>query len=235
MASNLVKKIKMNKPELPVYNVSFIGERDRRKFINRVEKIVRGSMEYKDYIKYLKEFIELNSCLFLKKVTNTNTNGKTTHVSIEIHHEPLTLYDIVEIVLTKHEDSGIPINDLLIADEVMRAHYENMIGLVPLSKTVHEIIHNSDKLFIPLHMVYGEVSKFLESYDQWISDEIYEKIEKKSEKSRSMTPDQFDAMTQELKILDIKGYDEIEKLDIQNDEEKEAITNEYLLNNTSAA
>ena len=35
--------------------------------VKRVERIVRGSMEYRDYIKFLKEHMELNSCISLKK------------------------------------------------------------------------------------------------------------------------------------------------------------------------
>ena len=59
----------------------------------------------------------------------------------------------------------LPLNTLLIADEVLEIHYANKVGLIPVSKTAHEIIHNSSKLLVPLNMCYGSYSDFLDEYD----------------------------------------------------------------------
>ena len=109
--------------------------------------------EYRDYIAYLKEYVDMTHCAFFNNVENS----QGSRVRIEIHHEPLTLYDIVKTVVNKHIDEGIPLNDFFIADEVMLLHYTNKVGLVPLSKSVHQIIHNSNELIIPLDLLLVDV------------------------------------------------------------------------------
>ena len=44
----------------------------------------------------------------------------------------------------------------------MEKHFNNEVGLVPLSVTAHELVHNSTKLFLPLTVVYGNYSAFLD-------------------------------------------------------------------------
>ena len=218
---SLIKKIKMSKPELPEYSVSLVSDKDREKFIKKTERIIRSSEEYKDYIKYLKDYMELDSCIFFNKVSSSKLKGNRGHVSVELHHDPITLFEIVDTVITRFEEEGIPLNDLMISDEVMRLHYENEVGLVPVSKTAHEMLHNSDKLFVPLNMIYGEYSKFVEDYEPYISEEIYDKIEKRVLATKNMTPEQFDSLTQELKVLEVDGFDEIDKLEIEKEEKVE--------------
>ena len=169
--SEFVKNLKLTKPNDMDYYVPLSNDKENHKFICRVEKLVRSSMEYRDYINFLKEHIGLDSCIFFQSIGGSGT--KKSRVSIELHHEPFTLYDIVSAVLTKYKDEGLPINDLLIADEVMELHYANKVGLVPLSKTAHQVVHNSTKLFVPLNMVYGQYSQFLNEYDEYIKLEIY--------------------------------------------------------------
>ena len=217
---NFYKKLKMFKPDLPEYTVSLLSDKDREKYVKRIEKIVRSSEEYKDYIKYLKDSMELDSCIFFNKISSSKNKGNRGHVSVEIHHDPLTLFDIVSVVLSKFEDQGLPYNDLLIADEVMLLHYENEVGLVPVSKTAHEMLHNSEKLFVPLNMIYGEYSRFLTEYDKYIDEALYDKIEKKMILTKEMTAEKFDALTRELKVLEVEGFDEIEKLETKADREK---------------
>ena len=212
------KKIKMVKPEISEYVVTLDTDREREKYISRIERIVRNSDEYKDYIRYLKTNVGLDSCIFFSKVSSAKEKGNRGHISVEIHHDPLTLFDIVSIVLNKFEDEGKPLDDLLIADEVMMLHYENEVGLVPVSKTAHEILHNSEKLFVPLNMVYGEYSRFLTDYDQYIDERIYDKIEKKMLLTKEMTPEKFESITKQLTLIDVDGYDEIEKLEIKENE-----------------
>lgn len=213
--SNLIKNLKLTKPKSMEYFVNISKSKDRDKFVKRVERIVRGSMEYRDYIKFLKEHMELNSCIFFQKVTNSNPN-KQKRVSIEIHHEPFTLYDIVNTVVTKYQQEGLPINDLNIADEVMELHYANKVGLVPLSKTAHQMIHDSVKLVVPLNMCYGTYSEFLEEYEPYIDDALYEKLEKKMDMTANLTPESFDAILKEFTYIEVEGFEDIEKMETKN-------------------
>lgn len=212
--SEFVKNVKLTKPNSMEYYVSISNDKDRKKFVDRVEKIVRTSLEYRDYIQFLKEHVGLDSCIFFQNVTNGPTNKKG-RISIEIHHEPLTLYDIVNAVVTKFQDEGMPLNDLLIADEVMELHYANKVGLVPLSKTAHQVIHNSTKLMVPLNMVYGEYSKFLEEYEPYIDESVFQKLEKKMDMTKSLTVESFEAIKKEFTYLEVDGFDDVEKMELK--------------------
>lgn len=216
--NELIKNIKLTKPDSMEYYVNLTTPKDQKKFIDRIKKIIRSSKEYKDYIQYLKENVGLDSCVFFQKVNNGEK--KKGRISIEMHHEPFCLEDYVRVVLTKYIDEGLPINDLLIADEVMEIHYRNMVGLVPLSKTMHEMVHNSTKIIIPLHMCYGQYSQFLEEYDKWIDkgdDEynLYDKLEKKIDMTNNLTDESFEAILREFKYLEIEGIEDISKMEVE--------------------
>ena len=61
--------------------------RERRKYIATLEKLVRSSREYKEYVKYLKTHFDMTHCEVLPAVTTGN--GKK--YSIDIHHETFQL------------------------------------------------------------------------------------------------------------------------------------------------
>lgn len=214
-----IRTVKKSKPENVDYRVSLVTDRDRAKCIAKIERKVRSSLEYKDYVKYLKDYTGLDKCIFFNKISSKNKR----HVSIEMHHEPFTLYDIAEVVLTKFITTDEKINISLMASEVMKIHYSNMVGLVPLSKTAHQIVHNSpDKAFVPLSFVYGEYSKFLEEYDEYISKDedlcnrLYDKLERAIERTENLTKDSFDALVKEFTYIDIEGVDNVSKVEDPN-------------------
>ena len=100
-------------PRLPVIT----NDVQRSKLTKTIEKYIRQSMEYKDLIKYLKENIDMNSCEFFHNVTSGKKKGL-----IEIHHEPFDLYTLTSIVMRKQEAEYGYIDELLVAEEVMRLH-----------------------------------------------------------------------------------------------------------------
>ena len=127
-------------------------EKDRVKLVKHIEAIIRDSLEYKDYINYLKDFMNKDS--FFAKVEQLAYNK----VKIQIHHAPLTLFDLVSIVMQKHQDEYDSTNIYDIADEVMKLHYQCRVGLLPLSVTTHKLVHLG-KVFIPVQMIRGEDRK----------------------------------------------------------------------------
>lgn len=176
-------------------------------------------MEYRDYIAYLKEYVNMNQCAFFNNVENAQGN----RVRIEIHHEPLTLYDIVKVVVNKYIQEAIPLNELYIADEVMNLHYTNQVGLIPLSKSVHQIVHNSNDIIIPLHMVYGNYKQFLEEYNDYLSiDEtdtfILDKIENKIDESREFNKEMANKLTPKYVYVEVEGYSLPKKVTIEGSE-----------------
>lgn len=201
------------KPDDMEYSVRLNTDKEKVKFIKRVETIIRSSMEYRDYISFLKEYVNMNQCAFFNNVSNSSSSK----VRIEVHHDPLTLYDIVKIVVNKFIDEGIPLDDLYIADEVLALHYKNLVGLIPLSKSIHQIIHNSSELFIPLNLVYGDYKKFLEEYNDYLDDDILDKVEKKINETKSVNRELMaNKLSPKYVYLEVDGYTLPQKQETSN-------------------
>ena len=213
MLKNHLSVLELDLPEEMQYSVIFRNAKDKDKFIKRTEQIIRSSMEYRDYIVFLRENVDMTKCAFFNAVSNEQ--GK--RIRIEIHHAPFTLYDYVKAVVERFESEGLPLNDLLIANEVMELHYNNQVGLIPLSKTIHEMVHNSDKIPIPLNMIYGDYRSFLAS-DKYSSleqiDYLYDKLEIEIAKTKAITPETFDAIKKEFKYINIEDATPVEKREL---------------------
>ena len=182
----------------------FKTDRERVKFIKQLEALCRSSMEYRDYIKFLRDNMDMNRCSVLKNLVST----KEKQYSIEIHHEPLTLFSIVDVVLTKYEDLGKFIDPFEIAAEVMSLHYEGKVGLIPLSITQHELVHDG-QIFIPLTKIYqypGFVS-FCEEYEQWINPNIQDTISYKLEMTQKCGDIQSNCLDPEFVYVNVDGFD----------------------------
>lgn len=210
MATNKpsIKNTHIGTVEPGEYGVYLANDKEKKKFVSRIERIVRSSMEYKDYIAYLKDYMDMTKCAFFNNVTNTDHRK----VRIEIHHEPFTLMDITVTVLTKWINEGIPLNDLLIADEIMSIHFTNRVGLIPLSQTVHEVVHNNSNVVIPLYLVYGNYKDFVAEYHDYFSDELMEKIERKIEMTKMLRSSSFEIFNTEFEYIDVDGFQLIEKI-----------------------
>ena len=49
----------------------------------------------------------------------------------------------------------------------MELHFSNMVGLVPVSLTPHQLVH-SENLFVPMSIVYGNYETFFDQYKEYI-------------------------------------------------------------------
>ena len=201
------------KLERPKY--VFQKEKDKVRFIKKVEAMIRRSDEYRDHIKFLKTHLDMDRCAVLKGLSNTN--GRKYR--IEIHHEPFTLFDIVQTVLNKYERLGIPFNQFIIADEVEELHYDGKIGLVPLSKTMHDLVHD-DKIFIPLQLIYHAYDEFYDEYEEDIDPKVKEKVQRKVDLSLKCGDILSDVLDPEFVYVDIEGM----KMPEIPDEWKDALT-----------
>ena len=209
--SNLISTLRLEKPKIVEYEARYETDKDKRKFIERTKRIVRSSKEYKDYIRYLKENMDMDRCVFFKKIKHTSDNA----IKIEVHHEPFTLDDIVRTVINKQLAEGRKLNDLDVANEVMELHYNDMVGLVPLSETIHELVHSdTNKVFVPLNMVYGNFNKFFELYQNYMEDDILTRLESKIDQTKNMTEYAFDALAVEYEYLEVDGVDLPKKVEM---------------------
>jgi hypothetical protein len=156
-------------------------EQEFKKFILNTERLIRGSREYFSYVELLRTNLSaLNADNILSNVTNADAE-------LEFHHYPLSLYDIVEAVSITSFLNGKDFNTFTLAKEVMDAHYKNTVGLVPLSKTNHELAHGGN-LFISKKQVFGDYKKFISTYKKGLSPELIERIKKMEELSDKNIP-----------------------------------------------
>lgn len=168
-------------PEYDIEDYDLMDEKDREKYIKDLERIVRNSFEYRRFISYLRENMDMNECAILENVNNKNDY----HVKIEIHHSPFTLYDICTTVLNKRLALGLPTNIELVALEVTALHYHLFVGLIPLSETVHQLVH-SQYLFVPVNNVLGNYQAFVDNYHDYIAPELLETYEENLEYSNKL-------------------------------------------------
>ena len=141
-----------NIPEFDFEIWDLESEKELKRYFFTIEREVRHSYEYRELIQYIKDNYDMNRCSFIK-VSGTDE----VNVSIEIHHYPFTLYDIVEIVYRKRLYYQERLDVELVAKEVTFLHYKLLVGLIPLSKTVHQLTH-AGKIFIPIEAVLGRCS-----------------------------------------------------------------------------
>lgn len=160
--------------------------KDFTKYISDIKSCVRSSIEYKSLIKYLKDFGMMNRSGLNPNISN-NLNESGKKISIEIHHTPFTLEDIVKIVYEKRTIKGEDLSIEMVAKEVMMCHYMNLVGLFPLTKTEHKLVGNG-YIFIPVNVIYGDYKMFMEIYSEYIDDDTKETIASIEEFSNQFDP-----------------------------------------------
>lgn len=164
-SSNETEVIKLNNiPKYDIQDWNLADQKDFKKYLSELEKSVRGSFEYQQYIQYLRNSFDMNSCTFYKNVSNV-PNPK---IKIHIHHDPITLYDICTIIFRKRQTLGESIDEESVAKEVMWNHYNGFVGLIPLSETAHELVH-ANYLFVPCTHVFGDYKEFVKMYKQFFT------------------------------------------------------------------
>jgi len=178
-------------PRLPVIS----NDKQRVKLTKEIESYCRGSLEYSDIIAYLRKYVNMNECTFLNSFKGDKKKGM-----IEIHHAPFTLFSITDIVMRKHEEvyDGV-IDELKVAEEVMRLHYSGLVGLVPLSITCHQLVHDG-QLTIPLWCVYGRFVEFTKKYYDWIPDSLLMTLDEQVQLSKKFKADP-EALREANKVL----------------------------------
>ena len=169
--NNIQVMVMENIPSYDTEDYDLFNEKDFKKYIDDIERTIRSSREYREAVQYMRKFINMNTSLFFQNINNI----ETTKIKIELHHHPFTLYDIVLTVFNKRSRLQEPLDIELVAKEVAYLHYFLIIGLVPLSRTEHKLVHNQ-ALFIPLKLndkpiVLGDYNKFIEMYERDIPED----------------------------------------------------------------
>ena len=216
MKKDLIDVLVIDKPQDMEYQLTISNEREKTKIVKRIERIIRGSTEYKDYIAFLRENVGMDACAFFNNINKDTSKS----LRIEIHHVPFTLFDITKIIVNKYMEEGLPLNELLMAEEVMKVHYSNMVGLIPLSKTLHLMVHgeNAEKVVIPAYMIFGNYKKFIEEYGDYMNDEDFKKIERLIQRTKEIKESDYKFLEQHYDYIEVDGFKIPER--IESDAEK---------------
>lgn len=158
-------------PEYDKEDYDLMDPKSFKKYVEDIERTVRHSFEYTEFIQYLRKYMDMNKCAFFKNISNADT----TKIKIHLHHHPFTLFDIAMAVYGKRYEMGEPLEVELVAKEVMYIHYFLYVGLVPLAETVHVAVHQQ-ALFVPLNIVLGKYDQFIDMYSKWISEEAMDRF-----------------------------------------------------------
>ena len=195
-----IKTLNIEKPISIPYLPVISNEKQRDKMVKTIEKYIRTSLEYTDMIAFLKEKIDMTHCTFFHNIGGAKKKGL-----IEIHHEPFDLYCLTSIVMRKHEHLRGHIDPLEVADEVMYLHYTGLVGLIPLAKTPHELVH-AGKLIVPLNCVYGDFLKFTETYLPYLDDEDIFKLDQKIELTKKFRREDLSILNVRYVYVNVDGF-----------------------------
>lgn len=141
---------------------------DYRNFLKNVESAFRVSREYK----------AIKARLIESGMTNCQIHGNLNSemVTIEMHHNMLTLFDLAMIITEHMARTTGKISSFDVERLLVDAHNNNEVLLVMLSKTPHQIYHNNSEFFLPFEMCIGQPWIFLEKYKYGITQDIAYKI-----------------------------------------------------------
>lgn len=170
------------------------------RFITKLERTIRKSLEYREYITFLKEEMDMNYCSFFSNI------NRDMGISIEVHHAPLTLFDITSIIYLYLLDKKGEVTDLDVCNLVMGVHYKGLVGLIPLSKTVHELVHNGE-LFIPSTKVGGDFEGFYKKYHKGFLPEQVDMLQNIIDVSKQINEDEMnpEILERNYTYLEIDG------------------------------
>ena len=149
----------------------FESEKTFIKLVKKVVQYCRRSPEYRRYTKFLTENMDLGRCFLSANLDDEEAKRG----GLEIHHYPLTIFDICEIVTLAKYIKKEHFTLFSIANEVMRLHYQNRVGLVPLLETYHQAAH-AGTLYIPPAVVFGKWLTFLEEYKDFLQEKHIDKL-----------------------------------------------------------
>lgn len=180
-------------PERPIESISFsfkgfYDDKTFDRFVKATERVIRSDRSYLNYVKKIKE-TEDN----LAKDVVLN-NLKSTDASIEMHHHPFTLYDIVSIVALHNFNNDNEFTSFSLAKEVIGLHYANMVGLAPMSVTTHQLAHlgtepKSKRRYVSLtkKQIFGRYDEFANVYKDGLTLDTRQKLQDFEEISNDET------------------------------------------------
>lgn len=141
-----------------------------KRFIDNAITRFRRSRTYKSYKSYLMD-LGLDRCQMMSSIIHDEM------ATIEMHHNGITIFDISIMIVNHFIKVKGTITTYELVLELKRAHKLNMVPLVMLSKTAHQLVHNKDNFFVPASMCFGFWTELLEEYKFGLTYGIAKKIQ----------------------------------------------------------
>jgi hypothetical protein len=139
---------------LPLRTSEFSSEKEHIKFVKNVETAVRRSNEYHYWTSYITDALGHTTCSLTKESMH--------ECSVEIHHHPITLYNICVAVIQDCMNKQEKFCSFDIATKIIELHFQDRVGYIPLLSSLHEKYHNSF-LDLPIELVNGSYKYLLEN------------------------------------------------------------------------
>jgi hypothetical protein len=157
--------------EIPEFiNNTRIFDVENVKRIKKFETGIRSSRGYYRLFQYLKKNYGMVVDGF-----NPNLATGLGDMRIELHHTPFTLFDITQIVCNKHIMTQGFGDEFTVGEEVVLLHWQNLVGLYPLSPTHHELVH-SGCMDIHPKVVRGNWRDFIRMYKPFFPPNLLDRI-----------------------------------------------------------
>lgn len=147
---------------------NFPGESDYKKFIRNCETLIRKSVEYKYWVSYIKDVLQIDRCMI--------THEKNSETTVEVHHHVPSLFVLVTSIINKCIEEDREFCTFDVCQEAIQLHYQNKIGYVTLLSSMHEKFHNGC-LDIPIEFVRGDYKHYMDNYTKFIDEGDMAKME----------------------------------------------------------
>ena len=190
------------KPEMPT--PVFKNKKSRYKYCTEVKSLVRKTPEYREWVSFLKNNLGMYGCDVFRNLDNSPESRK--HYTVELHHTPFTLMEIVDTVVSKREYYGESLDIYDVAEEILCLHFDGKVGLINLTKTAHELAEKG-RIFIPLQRIYHQgYIEFVNDYEEFMTPQLKNKIELIIQMSQKCPDIVSDCLDTEFVYINIDGF-----------------------------
>lgn len=139
-----------------------------KKFVDNVKAQFRHMRVYSRYKAYLYE-IGLDRCQILGNIT-------ADMATIEMHHNGISLADIIIMITTHLINTEGKCTSFDILHHLRMIHTRNMVPLVMLCKSMHQLEENDAEFYVPIHFTFGDWPTLLDNYKYGITYGIAKKL-----------------------------------------------------------
>ena len=157
------------------YHLPFYQDRETlmdidsyKRFLDNAISRFRHSRTYKNYKSYLMT-LGLDHCQFLGNIQDEMAD-------VEMNHCIITIFDVA-LIITEHIVNTVGrISTFDLVYLLKQAHKDNLIPIVMMSTTVHQLYHDDPNFYVAPNQIFGKWWELLEKYKYGITQEVSVKL-----------------------------------------------------------